>query len=194
MTDFGADEAFGPGAAKLKEHYGMERPVSTVQRTTEPHAECLYEQEVARVIEPGTTAGLLIGEMDGSMVPVVEPSPEAEDQRKGKVLSWKEVRLNRVHPKGRVTPVFGGRKVRPPAWLVGEPVGPAPASSVNSAPWYCTRWISNLWTLVTVEFAGTAQAPLHHFESHPLRARRLDLRGCVVARCRVGFAAAGACG
>lgn len=111
MTDFGADDAFGSGAAKLKEHYGIEMPVSTVQRTTEHHAHCIYEQDMARVIEPGTAAGFFIGEMDGSMVPVVEPSPAAEDHRKGKVLSWKEVRLNLVHPKGSVTPMFGGNFV-----------------------------------------------------------------------------------
>jgi hypothetical protein len=87
MTDFGADHAFGRVPAKLKEHYGIEMPVSTIQRTTEHHAECIYEQEVARVIEPGTAAGLFIGEMDGSMVPVVEPSPEAADQRKGNTIS-----------------------------------------------------------------------------------------------------------
>ena len=57
MTDFGADDAFGPGAAKLKEHYGIAMPVSTVQRTTEHPAEGIYDQEVARVIEPGTAAG-----------------------------------------------------------------------------------------------------------------------------------------
>ena len=108
MTDFGADDAFGPGVAKLKEHYGIAMPVSTMQRTTEHHAHCIYEQEVARVIGPGTAAGVFIGEMDGSMVPVVEPSPEAEDKRKDKVLSWKEVRLNLVHPQGSVSPVFGG--------------------------------------------------------------------------------------
>jgi hypothetical protein len=108
MTDFGADDAFGPGVAKLKEHYGIAMPVSTMQRTTEHHAHCIYEQEVARVIGPGTAAGVFIGEMDGSMVPVVEPSPEAEDKRKAKVLSWKEVRLNLVHPQGSVSPVFGG--------------------------------------------------------------------------------------
>jgi len=112
MTDFGADDAFGRVPAKLKEHYGIEMPVSTIQRTTEHHAEGIYAQEVARVIEPGTAAGVIfIGELDGSMVPVGEPSPDAEDQRKGKVLSWKEVRLNLVHPKGRVTPVFGGNFV-----------------------------------------------------------------------------------
>ena len=108
MTDFGADDAFRPGTAKLKEHYGIEMPVSTVQRTTEYHAESIYAQERARVIEPGTAAGFLIGEMDGSMVPVVEPAPDVQDHRKGKRLSWKEVRLNLVHPKGSVTPVFGG--------------------------------------------------------------------------------------
>ena len=32
-------------------------------------------------------------------------------QRKGKVLSWKEVRLNLVHPKGSVSPLFGGNFV-----------------------------------------------------------------------------------
>jgi hypothetical protein len=59
---------------------------------------------VIEVIEPGTAAGVIfIGELDGSMVPVVEPSPEATDRRQGQCLSWKEVRLNLVHPKGRVT-------------------------------------------------------------------------------------------
>jgi hypothetical protein len=112
MTDFGADHAFGRVPAKLHEHYGIEMPVSTIQRTTEHHAECLYEREAAREIGAGTAAGVIfIGEMDGSMVPVVESSPDAEDQRQGKVLSWKEVRLNLVHPKGSMSPVFGGNFV-----------------------------------------------------------------------------------
>ena len=88
MTDVGADHACGRVPAKLKEHYGMEMPVSTIQRTTEQHAQHLDEQEAAREIRPGLAAGVIfIGELDGSMVPVVEPSPEAEDKRKGKVLS-----------------------------------------------------------------------------------------------------------
>ncbi len=84
-------------------------PVSTIQRTAEPHAQRIYEQEAARAIGPGTAAGVLfVGERERSMVPVVEPSPEAEDKRQDKVLSWNEVRLNLVHPKGSVTPLFGG--------------------------------------------------------------------------------------
>ena len=54
MADFGADHPFAPAAAKLKEHYGIDVPVSTVQRTTAYHAQCIYEQEAAREIAPGT--------------------------------------------------------------------------------------------------------------------------------------------
>ena len=109
MTDLGADEAFGRVPDKLKEHYGIEMPVSTIQRTTEQHAQRIYEEEAVREILPGTAAGVIfVGERDGSMVPVVEPSPGAKDKRKGKVLSWQEVRLNLVHPPGSVTPRCGG--------------------------------------------------------------------------------------
>lgn len=111
MTDFGADAAFGRVPAKLQEHYGIAMPVSTIQRTTERHAQRIYDDAAAQAVagNPGTAAGVtFIGEMDGSMVPVVEPSPTADDKRKGKVLSWKEVRLNLVHRHGCVTPMFGG--------------------------------------------------------------------------------------
>jgi hypothetical protein len=69
MTDFGADEAFGRVPDKLQEHYGIAMPVSTIQRTTEHHAQRIYEQEAAREIDPGTAAEVtFVGEMDGSMV------------------------------------------------------------------------------------------------------------------------------
>jgi hypothetical protein len=144
MTDFGADHAFGRVPAKLQEHYGIAMPVSTIQRTTEHHAEGIYEQEVARVIDPGTAAGVIfIGELDGSMVPVVEPSPDAADQRKDKVLSWKEVRLNLVHPKGSVSPYSGGilpagsRKAGGNGGVVRRK--PGSVRGVNSMPWAMGR-------------------------------------------------------
>ena len=108
MTDFGADHPFAPAAAKVKEHYGIDVPVSTVQRTTDHHAQGIYAHEAAREIAPGTSAELFVGEIDGSMVPVVEPAATSADRRKGKVLSWKEVRLNLVHRHGSVSPVLGG--------------------------------------------------------------------------------------
>jgi hypothetical protein len=150
MTDFGADHAFGRVPAKLKEHYGIEMAVSTIQRTTEQHAQQIYEQETARKIAPGTAAGVIfIGEVDGSMVPVVEPSPEAEDKRKGKVLSWKEVRLNLVHRHGSVTPRFGGNfaggveESGRQWWRCAAKAGFGPGSQLHAvgdgAPWIANQ-------------------------------------------------------
>jgi hypothetical protein len=109
LTDFGADVPFGRVPDKLKEHYGIAMPVSTIQRITEHHAHLIYQQEATREVAKGMADDrTFIGEIDGSMVPVVEISPDAKDKRKGKTLVWKEVRLCLVHPPSSVTPVFGG--------------------------------------------------------------------------------------
>lgn len=55
---------------------------------------------------------MLIAEMDGSMVPVVETAEPVEgkasiDRRKTRKLSWMEARLCLAHEPGSVTPVFG---------------------------------------------------------------------------------------
>jgi len=146
MTDFGADAAFGRVPAKLKEHYGIEMPVSMIQRTTDHHAHRIYAQEAAREIGPGTAAGVsFVGELDGSMVPVVEPSPDAEDKRQGTVLSWKAVRLTLVHPKGSVTPMYGGNFAGGvedsgrQGWRCAAKAGFGPGSQLHAvgdgAPW-----------------------------------------------------------
>ena len=108
LADFGADHAFGRVPDKLREHYGIAMPASTARRITERHAQSLFEQEQARAIPAGTAKGLFVGEMDGSMVPVVEVSEDAADKRKGKALVWKEARLCLVHPLGSAAPLFGG--------------------------------------------------------------------------------------
>ena len=109
LVDFGADHAFGRVPDRLREHYGIGMPVSTIRLTTEYHAHCIFEQEMAREVHAGSAKGrTLIGEMDGSMVPVVEVAQGEGDKRKGKVLAWKEARLCIAHELGSATPVFGG--------------------------------------------------------------------------------------
>jgi hypothetical protein len=109
LVDFGADHAFGRVPDKLREHYGIDMPVSTIRLTTEHHAQCIFEQEMAREIQAEPAKGrAFIGEMDGSMVPVVEVAKDADDKRKGKALVWKEVRLCIAHALGSAMPVFGG--------------------------------------------------------------------------------------
>ena len=66
---------------------------------------------------------VLITEMDGSMLPVVETGEASEtiDRRKTRQLSWKEARLCLAHQPGSVTPVFaattGGVEEAGKQWL-----------------------------------------------------------------------------
>lgn len=107
MTDFGADHGFGQVPQKLQEHYGITIAVSTVRKITEGHgAQMLEHQE--RTVRPVSTPGCpqQIGEIDGSMVPIVTIGAEAGDKRKQKTLQWPEARLVLVHAQGSVTPKF----------------------------------------------------------------------------------------
>jgi Uncharacterised protein family (UPF0236) len=113
MSDFGADHAFAGAASKLKEHYGIAVPVSAVREFTEEHGAAMLAQEQQKSDwpeHPGVP--VLITEMDGSMLPVVEvaepvPGEARRDRRKTRQVSWKEARLALAHPPGSVTPVFG---------------------------------------------------------------------------------------
>ena len=115
MTDFGADHGFGRVPKKLQEHYGITVAGSTVRKITERHGGQMRAQQ-DRVALPGPTLGCpqQIGEIDGSMVPIVTSGQEAGDKRKHKTLQWQEARLVMVHAQGSVTPKFAatfGRKV-----------------------------------------------------------------------------------
>lgn len=107
MTDFGADHAFGQVPKKLQEHYGITIGASTVRKITEGHGSRMREQHEP-VTWPVTTPGCpqQIGELDGSMVPIVTSDEAAEDKRKHKILHWQEARLAMVHAHGSVTPKF----------------------------------------------------------------------------------------
>jgi hypothetical protein len=107
MTDFGADHAFGQVPKKLQEHYGITIGASTVRKITEGHGACMRAHQ-EQVAWPMTTPGCeqQIGELEGSMVPIVTSEAEAGDKRKHKTLHWQEARLALVHAHGSVTPKF----------------------------------------------------------------------------------------
>ena len=50
----------------------------------------------------------IVAQIDGGMVPVMEPDANQKDKRKGKKLSWKEAKISLAHAKGSRTPVYGG--------------------------------------------------------------------------------------
>jgi len=114
MVDFGADDPFVPAARKLKEHYGIDVPISAIREVTEEHgAAALAREKQGSALPDRPGVAVLIAETDGSMVPVVETAEAAKegedpiDRRKTRKLDWREVRLCLVHPPGSVTPTFG---------------------------------------------------------------------------------------
>ena len=98
MTDFGADESFGKAAKKIKEHYGIEVPLSAARTVTQAHGEAMLREEPeSQLGKQG--ARLMIAGMDGSMIPIVSIETDKKgrkirgDKRKHRQLSWKEARL-----------------------------------------------------------------------------------------------------
>ena len=75
LTDFGADLAFGQVPAKLKEHYGIEVPVSAVRTITEAQASRIHAQEQRQTTLPAQGVAWIIAETDGSMIPIVDTAP-----------------------------------------------------------------------------------------------------------------------
>ncbi len=92
LTDFGADVSFKEAAEKMKEHYGLEIPVSMILKITEEHAKKINEMKISTVTE---AAKCLIIEMDGGMVPIVEVDDKIKgiDLRKTRKVIWKEAKL-----------------------------------------------------------------------------------------------------
>lgn len=91
---------------KLREHYGIEVPSSTAQGIVEEHARRMYHQQsVTHDIPDSKGKAVLIAEMDGSMVPVVETAA-AEDRRKARTVRWQEARLCVVREPGVVAGRF----------------------------------------------------------------------------------------
>jgi hypothetical protein len=110
VTDFGADLAFTQVVDKLGEHYGIKIGESTIRRITEGHAQAIFtatERSSYWPAQPGRHA-VVVAEMDGGMVPIVEADPTSTDKRRGKKLYWKEAKLCLAHPKGSKTLAYGG--------------------------------------------------------------------------------------
>jgi hypothetical protein len=103
LTDFGAEESFERAAARVKEHYRLEVPVSAVRKVTYHHARRIQERATQPELPPVST---LITEMDGSMIPLMEPG-DWKDGRRGKQVFWSEVRLCCARGQGQASRRYG---------------------------------------------------------------------------------------
>ncbi len=108
ITDFGADVPFAKVVEKIKEHYGIDVPSSTVRLITEKHARKIsFFKKNATNYED-----VLISETDGSMVPIVEiDSVKREvkkDSRKARKVLWKELKLSLSRGKDKIQRFYSG--------------------------------------------------------------------------------------
>jgi hypothetical protein len=105
MTDFGADHSFAESAKKMREHYGVELPSSSVRERTLAHAKASGAVEHQAAKESAKT---LLTEMDGTMLPMVATKTgPGLDGRKGKELFWREARLCLARSLDAVDAVYG---------------------------------------------------------------------------------------
>ena len=94
ICDFGSDHAFGTVNKKLKEHYGITIPSSATRSITEHHAKEITNFGETLGLPVNSPADVVIGETDGSMIPIVETyvpekidsSDKLPDRRKHKRL------------------------------------------------------------------------------------------------------------
>ena len=109
VTDFAADVPFARAMDKLVEHYGVLLSESVIRRVTLAHGRAILERDAPQEgwpAEPG--AEQIIAEMDGGMVPIMEPEASQPDRRKGKHLRWKEAKIALAHPLGSQSLTYGG--------------------------------------------------------------------------------------
>lgn len=102
MTDFGAEESFLRAAQRLEEHYGIRINSEAIRQQTFHHGKAIA------AIEPKAAgaAKTIVTQMDGSLIPVVQPA-KSGDQRKGKTLAWREVRVCCARAVGQERRFYG---------------------------------------------------------------------------------------
>lgn len=106
ITDFGSDVSFQDTAARVKEHYGVDLPISMARLVTEKHAGNMRKNIdlIQASNKPLQAPMQIIAETDGSMIPIVKINNEFEgDKRKARDTGWCEARLALSRPKGSAT-------------------------------------------------------------------------------------------
>jgi uncharacterized protein UPF0236 len=103
MVDFGAEHSFAKAAERIQEHYGIEVPVEVIRQHTLYHGRRINQ---IPAVENDCAAQTLIVQMDGTMIPVMQPG-DGPDARKDKELFWREARLCLARSQDKAQAVYG---------------------------------------------------------------------------------------
>ena len=102
IVDFGAEHSFSKAAERVREHYGIDVSVEAIRQHT---LHC--GRNISQLADDSNApAKTLIVQMDGTMIPVMQPGKGA-DRRKGKQLLWREARLCLARPSSSAHALYG---------------------------------------------------------------------------------------
>lgn len=148
LTDFGSEVSFGQAVVRVREHYAIEVPVAAVRQHTLRHGKAIATLATAAAAQP---AAQIITQMDGSMIPVMQPGSGA-DARQGRSLFWREVRLCCARGQGQATALYGATlgSAETAAWLwraTAQSAGLGAQTRVHGvgdgAPWIVDKFQEN---------------------------------------------------
>lgn len=112
-VDFGADESEVQSGKKLKEHYGIEVPLSAIRNMMLKHGAAMAEQRDLEMESelPAGGVGTVVGQVDGCFAPIVTIKPRENEEsprdgRKRRALSWQEVLLALARDIDKVRPHY----------------------------------------------------------------------------------------
>jgi len=102
LVDFGAEHSFAKAAERVREHYSIEVPAEAIRQHTLQHGRNMSQLPAGAA----AAAKTLVVEMDGTMIPVMQPG-SGPDARKGKQLLWREARLCLARPSDKTQALYG---------------------------------------------------------------------------------------
>jgi hypothetical protein len=107
IVDFGSDASFIESSKKIKEHYGIELPSSSIRKILTQHAH-IINKSLEKIQPKDKPHGkIIIGESDGSMIPIVKFDENIPgDRRKTRATLWAECRLNLAYAQGDIIPKY----------------------------------------------------------------------------------------
>ena len=110
IVNFGAEDSFALACEGLLRHHGIELSESKLRKITLSHGQSIYENGKLDTLNgalSGEGSPAIIAEADGTMLPVVEFTGDAADNRKNRMLKWEEIKLCAAAKSGEQQAVYG---------------------------------------------------------------------------------------
>ncbi len=103
LVDFGAEVSFAQAAARMREHHGLQVRAEAVRQETYRHARVMAQLVPA----PRPPSAALVAQIDGSMIPILQPVQDVPDKRRARAIDWRELKACLARDQNSRSPLFG---------------------------------------------------------------------------------------